>query len=83
MNEFTVRFRTLHEPIHPDFLDRLEQVAGEFGIVMESDFERSIEHNRQKQKLDEFIRLANECAQKAGLIQSDSADDIRELRDTP
>ena len=84
MREITVRFHTDQNQIDPNFFDHLNNVAEQYGLSIEENdhpFDESI-HQRRKLSHEEFVRKANEISRRIGPVKSDSADDIRELRNS-
>ncbi|MEW6238334.1 MAG: hypothetical protein AB1656_23360 [Candidatus Omnitrophota bacterium] len=90
MNELTVHFTAHNHPIDPEFLARLGTVAEEYGVSIDPQTRQAIEEAARKRKrsVKEFIRKADwkhrleDFREQVGPIQSDSALDIRELRDS-
>jgi len=77
MNELTVHFYAHNQPINPEFLTRLETVAEEYGVTIDSESRRAIEdaERQRKRSVEEFLRKANALAEEIGPIPSDSAID--------
>ena len=84
MTEITVRFRTDQNQIDPAFFDNLDRVAQQFGLHVEENTQPVFKPIPQRRKLshEEFVRKADEISQRIGPVKSNSADDIRELRNS-
>ncbi len=84
MTEITVRFHTDQNQIDPAFFDNLNAVAQQFGLHVEEDVQPAFDPTPRRRKLthEEFIRKAEEISRRIGPVQSNSADDIRELRNS-
>ena len=82
MAQFTVKFKT-DKSVDPAFLENLNLLAQEYDLHIETEFYPPCDHFPVTKKIshEEFIQKANEISQRIGPIESDSTEDIRELRD--
>jgi len=90
MSEWTTHFQTDKPTIDPEFLARIGTVAEEFGVAIDPKTRQAIEEatQRRKRNQEELTRKTDwkhrleAFREQVGPIQSDSALDIRELRDS-
>lgn len=84
MTEITIRVRTDKSDIDPSFFVNLDRLAKKYDLQVRHSAQSAIDPSGIDHNLshDEFIRRAIEISRKIGPIQSDSAVDIREMRDS-
>lgn len=84
MSELTIHLQIPNPTICPEFLNRLETIAEEYGVSIDDQTRQIIEETAQKRQhcVEEFLRKADAIAEEIGSVSSDSADDIRILRDS-
>lgn len=81
MNEVVLRFYSDQRSIEPAFLQSLESFAIQHGYRMAEERGALSEEGSGQANLRNFIRESEAYSKQIGPIASDSADDIREMRD--
>lgn len=84
MNEITIRFYTDKNNIDPNFLENLDEFAEQYGLQVEKEPFRVVDAVKRERRLshNEFVRLSKEISEEIGPVTSNSADHIREMRDS-
>jgi len=82
MNEITLRVFSNQRTIDPVFLQNLESFVEQHGYHVAEERHFSAEDDLDSINLQEFLRETEAFSKRVGPIASDSADDIRELRDS-
>jgi hypothetical protein len=86
MNEITIRLYTEKDKIDPLFFENLVELVEQYGMSMANQPSLDMSEMRKLSGLptldrEEFIRETESLSKQIGPIQSDSAVDIREIRD--
>ncbi|MGI6458378.1 MAG: hypothetical protein ACOX5R_22565 [bacterium] len=83
MTEIIVRFKTDRTAIDPAFFEELRSLAEPYGLQMTAEqCGKEVPVQRRKLSHQEFVRKAEEISRRIGPVQSDSAQDIRALRES-
>ncbi len=81
MNEVVLRFFSDQHNIEPDFLESLKSFASQHGYRMAEEGRTLSADDSSQVNLQNFMREAEAYSKRIGPIASDSANDIRDMRD--